>query len=140
LTFALELRGASRVYGNYVALHPIDLSVNTGKFLAILRPSGSGKTTLLRLVSGFVAPSAGTIILDGVNITTLPIFARQCNTVFQDYALFPHLCVTDNIAYGLSVRRRSKAEVAKKVRDIIATVGLSEFARRNPSQLSGGQG
>lgn len=136
---ALALHNVSKRYDDFVALAPTDLAVAGGEFLTLLGPSGSGKTTLLRLVGGFVAPTDGRIVLDGQDITRMPIFDRPCNTVFQDYALFPHMRVRDNVAFGLSVRHHPKAEIGAKVLDILKSVGLEGFEDRYPSQLSGGQ-
>ena len=136
---ALVLEGVSKTYGTFTALRPTDLTVPEREFLAVLGPSGSGKTTLLRLVGGFAAPTTGRVLLDGEDITARAIFDRPCNTVFQDYALFPHMRVRKNVGYGLSVRGHPRSEIAGKVDRILATVGLEEFADRYPAQLSGGQ-
>lgn len=136
---ALTLHGVSKKYDDFVALAPTDLTVAGGEFLTLLGPSGSGKTTLLRLVGGFATPTDGRIVLDGQDITRMPIFDRPCNTVFQDYALFPHMKVRNNVAFGLSVRHRPKTEIGTRVLDILKSVGLEGFEDRYPSQLSGGQ-
>ncbi|MCP4381525.1 MAG: ABC transporter ATP-binding protein [Hyphomicrobiales bacterium] len=136
---SLILRGVSKTYGDFTAVAPTDLEVPDGEFLALLGPSGSGKTTVLRLIGGFVRPSTGHVFLDGQDITDLPIFDRPCNTVFQDYALFPHMRVRDNIAFGLSVRHRPRSEIGERVEKILASVGLESLKDRYPSQLSGGQ-
>ncbi len=135
----LSLRGVEKRYSDIVALKPLSIEVPAGTFLSVLGPSGSGKTTVLRLIGGFTEPSGGSIHLGGEDITHLPIFQRPCNTVFQDYALFPHLTVAQNVAYGLSVRGRPRAEIAAKVEEILAVVGLETMAGRAPSRLSGGQ-
>ena len=135
----LELQGLEKRYGDVTALHPLSLKVEPGTFLTVLGPSGSGKTTVLRLIGGFTSPSGGRVLLGGQDITTLPIFRRPSNTVFQDYALFPHLNVSDNAGYGLSVRGQPAGEIKKKVDEILAVVGLETFSKRMPSQLSGGQ-
>ncbi len=135
----LEMESVSKRYGEIVALDPLTLDVDPGTFLSVLGPSGSGKTTVLRLIGGFTAPSSGRIRLGGQDITDLPIFQRPSNTVFQDYALFPHLSVAANVGYGLSVRGRPAGEIKHKVEEILAVVGLETMAGRAPAQLSGGQ-
>ncbi|WP_119271095.1 ABC transporter ATP-binding protein [Taklimakanibacter deserti] len=135
----ITLAGVSKVYGPVEVLKPIDLAVKDGEFLTLLGPSGSGKTTILRLIGGFTPPSGGRILLDGEDISRLPIFARPLNTVFQDYALFPHMTVAQNVGFGLRVRKRPKAEVARRVAEVLSVVGLTDKARRFPSDLSGGQ-
>jgi spermidine/putrescine transport system ATP-binding protein len=137
--FALSLDSIEKRYGDIVALKPLSLDVPGGTFLSVLGPSGSGKTTVLRLIGGFTQASGGRVRLGGEDITDLPIFRRPCNTVFQDYALFPHLSVAQNVGYGLSVRKQPKAEISRKVEEILAVVGLETMAGRAPAQLSGGQ-
>jgi spermidine/putrescine transport system ATP-binding protein len=137
--FDLTLAALEKRYGDIVALKPLSLDVPGGTFLSVLGPSGSGKTTVLRLIGGFSEPTGGRILLGGEDITHRPIFQRPCNTVFQDYALFPHLSVAANVGYGLSVRGRPKTEIAAKVEEILVVVGLEAMAGRAPSQLSGGQ-
>ncbi|WP_232375562.1 ABC transporter ATP-binding protein [Mesorhizobium comanense] len=135
----LLLRAISKTYGGEHALHPTDLEVKNGEFLTILGPSGSGKTTILRLVGGFARASSGRIVLDGEDITELPSSKRPCNTVFQDYALFPHKTAADNVGYGLMVRGIPAQKTAAKVSEALRFVGLEGMARKYPSQLSGGQ-
>lgn len=135
----LELRDISKRYGDTEVLHPISLDVANGEFLTLLGPSGSGKTTVLRLVGGFTGPSGGTIRFDGTDITQRPANRRPFNTVFQDYALFPHMTVIENVGYGPLVQRRDKAAAAKLVAETLEIVGLSGFRDRYPAQLSGGQ-
>jgi spermidine/putrescine transport system ATP-binding protein len=135
----LSLDRLHKSYGDIIALNPLSLDVPAGTFLSVLGPSGSGKTTVLRLIGGFSRPSGGRVRLGGEDITDLPIFRRPCNTVFQDYALFPHLTVAQNVGYGLSVRGKPRAEIARKVEEILAVVGLETMAGRAPAQLSGGQ-
>ena len=135
----LELAGVSRIYGKVPALLPTDLRVEAGEFLTIVGPSGSGKSTLLRLIGGFVAPTAGRILIGGADVTHAAIYDRPCNTVFQDYALFPHMRVNENVAFGLSVRGIPRAQANARVSKILDTVGLSGFEDRYPAQLSGGQ-
>ena len=113
MTPAIELRATRRAFGSVVALDSVSLTIAPGEFFALLGPSGSGKTTCLRLIAGFDQPDSGTILLDGEDVTNTPPFARNVNTVFQDYALFPHMTVAENVAYGLRVRgiaaRRARA-------------------------------
>ena len=135
----LELKSVSKSFGATAVLANIELAVADGEFITILGPSGSGKTTILRMIGGFTAPSSGAILLEGRDITRLPINRRPFNTVFQDYALFPHMSVAGNVAYGLMVRGRSRKEIAKRVGEVLALVHLSELAERYPAQLSGGQ-
>lgn len=135
----LQLRSVSKAYGQTPILHSIDLDVRDGEFITILGPSGSGKTTILRMIGGFTAPSGGQILLDGRDIASLAINRRPFNTVFQDYALFPHLTVEANIGYGLVVRGTARAEIAARVKDAIDLVRLGALGARYPSQLSGGQ-
>ncbi len=135
----LTLRSVTKSYGGTAILHGVDLDVRDGEFITILGPSGSGKTTILRLIGGFTAPAGGEIRLDGQDITGVPINRRPFNTVFQDYALFPHLTVEANVAYGLVVRGTPRAEVTKRVADALELVSLGPFGKRYPAQLSGGQ-
>jgi putative spermidine/putrescine transport system ATP-binding protein len=122
-----------------VAVDGVDLEIADGEFFSMLGPSGSGKTTTLRLIAGFELPSEGRIWLHGVDVTQKPPFERDVNTVFQDYALFPHMTVGDNVAYGLTVRKVAKPERERRVGDALAMVRLSGYERRKPGQLSGGQ-
>ena len=121
------------------AVAGIDLEVYEGEFFSMLGPSGSGKTTTLRMIAGFELPSEGRIVLHGVDVTTVPPFDRDVNTVFQDYALFPHMTVVDNVAYGLMVRKVAKAERATRVTEALRMVRLEGYEKRKPGQLSGGQ-
>ena len=122
-----------------VAVDGVDLEVARGEFFTMLGPSGSGKTTTLRMIAGFEAPDAGTVELAGRDVTGLPPYDREVNTVFQDYALFPHMTVADNIEYGLRVRGVDKAERAKRRADALEMVRLHGLDARKPSELSGGQ-
>ena len=122
-----------------VAVDGIDLDVYDGEFFSMLGPSGSGKTTTLRMIAGFELPSEGRILLHGEDVTTIPPFDRDVNTVFQDYALFPHMTVGDNVGYGLVVRKVAKAERLARVADALRMVRLEGYERRKPGQLSGGQ-
>jgi putative spermidine/putrescine transport system ATP-binding protein len=136
---ALRLKGLSRRFGAVVAVDAIDLVIDEGEFFTLLGPSGSGKTTLLRLIAGFERPDAGQIELGGRDVTWVPPYGRDTNTVFQDYALFPHMTVAENIGYGLRVKRIGRDERRKRVAEALAMVRLSGLAGRRPNQLSGGQ-
>jgi len=136
---AVVCTGLTRIYGTQAALDGVSLTVPDGSFFALLGPSGSGKTTLLRAIAGFVRPNAGTIAIGGEAVDALPAHRRGLGMVFQSYALFPHLTVRDNVAFGLDVRGRAKREVDDRVRDMLALVQLEAYAARKPRQLSGGQ-
>ncbi|HEV8696750.1 MAG TPA: ABC transporter ATP-binding protein [Candidatus Limnocylindrales bacterium] len=138
-TAAVRLEGVEKRYGDIVAVAGIDLDVRDGEFFSMLGPSGSGKTTTLRMIAGFEQPTVGRVLLHGRDVTKVPPFDRDVNTVFQDYALFPHLSVGDNVAYGLMVRKIPKAERATRVADALRMVRLEGYDRRRPAQLSGGQ-
>ncbi|CAM3688915.1 Spermidine/putrescine import ATP-binding protein PotA [Bordetella sputigena] len=135
----IELRQVSKRYGGVQALHPVDLSVRKGEFVTLLGASGSGKTTLLNLIAGMVPPSTGRIVIEGRDVTTSPPSKRQLGMVFQNYALMPHMTVFENIAFPLRVRRLSRTEIERKVRDVLALVRLPDLAARKPRELSGGQ-
>jgi len=139
MTAAIELRNASRRFGSVVALDGVSLTIAPGEFFALLGPSGSGKTTCLRLIAGFDRPDSGSIWLDGVDVTGLPPHQRNVNTVFQDYALFPHMSVSENVAYALRVRGVAAAERQQRAREMLSLVQLESFGERRPAQLSGGQ-
>ena len=136
---ALKLVGVRKNYGQVVAVDGVDLEVNDGEFFTLLGPSGSGKTTLLRLIAGFERPDAGRIELEGRDITSMPPYLRNTNTVFQDYALFPHMSVAENIGYGLKVRGVPRTAREKRVERALDMVRLAGLGRRRPNQLSGGQ-
>jgi putative spermidine/putrescine transport system ATP-binding protein len=125
--------------GEVVAVDGVDLEIGDGEFFSMLGPSGSGKTTTLRMIAGFELPTAGRVFLSGVDVTNRPPFERDVNTVFQDYALFPHMTVGDNVAYGLTVRKVAKPERERRVGDALAMVRLTGYEKRKPGQLSGGQ-
>ena len=135
----VALRGVTKRFGESAAVDGVDLDVESGEFFTLLGPSGSGKTTLLRLIAGFERLDAGTIGLHGTDVSGLPPHQRRVNTVFQDYALFPHYTVRENVEYGLRVRHVRKAERRSRADASLAMVQLAEFADRKPSQLSGGQ-
>ena len=136
---AVRLRGLSRSFGAVTAVHPIDLDIPRGDFLAILGPSGCGKTTLLRMMGGFVEPSAGRIEVNGADITHLGPEHRPINMVFQGYGLFPHMNARQNIGYGLRLKKIDSAAIARRVADAMALVRLDGYEDHMPSQLSGGQ-
>src|SRR5499427_10333365 len=136
---AVHVSGLRKRYGDVVALAGVDLVIGAGEFFTLLGPSGSGKTTLLRLIAGFERPDAGRIELGGTDVTRVPPYSRNVNTVFQDYALFPHMTVAQNIEYGLRVRRVAKAGRREKVDRALEMVRLTGLGDRKPAQLSGGQ-
>jgi putative spermidine/putrescine transport system ATP-binding protein len=138
-TPAIQFENVSRHFGDVRAVDQVNLEIRDGEFFSMLGPSGSGKTTCLRMIAGFDRPTAGNIFLYGQDVSNLPPYERNVNTVFQDYALFPHMNVADNIAYGLMVKKVPKAERIKRVEEMLELVRLSGFAERKPSQLSGGQ-
>ena len=135
----IEIRNLAKSFGNVKAVDDISIDIESGEFITLLGPSGSGKTTVLRMIAGFEDPDAGSIKLNGEDITHLPPFDRDVNTVFQDYALFPHMSVQENVEYGLRTRKVPKAERAKQALEAIASVKLEETVNRLPHQLSGGQ-
>jgi len=139
MTAAIEFRDVSRVFGEVHAVDRVSLTVQAGEFFAMLGPSGSGKTTCLRLIAGFEAPDGGRVLMDGRDITDDPPYLRDVNTVFQDYALFPHMTVGDNVGYGLIVRKVPGKERRERVADALRMVRLTGYDDRRPSQLSGGQ-
>src|SRR5213595_203276 len=138
-TPALKIQGVRKSYGQVVAVAGVDLVVDEGEFFTLLGPSGSGKTTLLRLIAGFERPDAGRIELGGRDVTSVPPYLRDTNTVFQDYALFPHMSVAENIAYGLRVKGVAKPARERRVHRALQMVRLEGLGLRRPNQLSGGQ-
>ena len=136
---AIELRGVSKSFGSVDAVRDVSLEVRDGEFLTLLGPSGSGKTTVLRMIAGFELPTSGVILLSGNDVSNEPAFKRDVNTVFQDYALFPHMTVAMNVEYGMRVRKTAKDERVTRRDDALRMVRLAELADRMPSQLSGGQ-
>lgn len=135
----LELKNISKNFDNFAAISSVNLSIFKGEFITLLGPSGSGKTTLLQMIAGFTQPTEGNIVLFGKDISSLPSNKRNMGFVFQDYALFPHMNVFQNIAYPLKVRKKSKAEIEKQVEETMDLVQLKDFRHRKPSELSGGQ-
>jgi len=135
----LQVRAMNHSYGDVVALAGIDLEIADNEFFALLGPSGCGKTTLLRSIAGFETPTSGEILLDGADLTAMPAHKRPVNMMFQSYALFPHMTVEANVAYGLESEGVGKAEVKRRVAETLDTVGLASFAKRRPAKLSGGQ-
>jgi putative spermidine/putrescine transport system ATP-binding protein len=138
-TVKLHVRGISKAYGDTTVLGPIELKVVAGELLAVLGPSGSGKTTLLQIICGLVEPSGGQLIIDGRDETDNSADKRDIGVVFQNYALFPHLTVRENVAFPLQMRRVPAAEIRSRAEATLAMVGLSDFAHRFPRELSGGQ-
>ena len=136
---AVQLDAVRKVFGETEAVAGVDLDIADGEFFSMLGPSGSGKTTTLRMIAGFEQPTSGRILLHGHDVTGVPPFDRDVNTVFQDYALFPHMNVADNVGYGLMVRRVDRSERERRVTDALRMVRLAGFGGRKPSQLSGGQ-
>jgi spermidine/putrescine transport system ATP-binding protein len=136
---SIELRGVSKRFGDQVALYPLDLHIHAGEFFCLLGPSGCGKTTTLNLIGGFVKASSGEILIEGRRADKVPPYKRNVNTVFQNYALFPHLSVSDNIAFGLKMAGVSRRAAGPRVREALTLVGLERYAERFPAQLSGGQ-
>jgi spermidine/putrescine transport system ATP-binding protein len=137
--FDVELVGVTKRFGDQTAVDDVDLQVRQGEFLSLLGPSGCGKTTTLRLIAGFERPDAGEIRIGGQDVASLPPYRRPVNTVFQSYALFPHLSVVDNVAYGLKQRGLKRRDRAKKARELLDLVHLGGVEARKPRQLSGGQ-
>ncbi|MBC8794096.1 MAG: polyamine ABC transporter ATP-binding protein [Tagaea sp. CACIAM 22H2] len=135
----IRLSGVAKSFGGAAAVDGVDLEIGEGEIFCLLGPSGCGKTTLLRLIGGFEAPDAGTVELDGKDVTQVPPWARPVNTVFQSYALFPHLDVARNVRFGLETLDMTDAERDARVAEMLALVKLGDFAKRRPSQLSGGQ-
>jgi putative spermidine/putrescine transport system ATP-binding protein len=136
---AIRLSGLRKSYGEVTALDGVDLTINSGEFFTMLGPSGSGKTTLLRVIAGFERPDAGTVELQGEDVTTRPPYDRDVNTVFQDYALFPHMSVADNVEYGLRIHKVDRSTRRTRALDTLAMVGLEGLGKRKPAELSGGQ-
>jgi len=139
LAAEVSVEACRKTYGDVVAVDNVDLKVGAGEFFTLLGPSGSGKTTTLRMIAGFEQPDAGRITLGGEDITRRPPYARDVNTVFQDYALFPHMSVAENVGYGLKVKGVPRSERSRQVAEVLEMVRLAEYGGRKPVQLSGGQ-
>ncbi|WP_198670489.1 ABC transporter ATP-binding protein [Oceanicella sp. SM1341] len=139
MSAVVSLRGLGRRFGVYEAVSDVSLDLEEGEFFALLGPSGCGKTTLLRMIAGFESPTSGRIALDGADMTSLPPHRRPVNLMFQSYALFPHMSVRANVAYGLEMERLPRAEIARRVDEILETAELTALATRRPAELSGGQ-
>jgi spermidine/putrescine transport system ATP-binding protein len=135
----ISVEHVTKRFGDFVATHDMSFAIGAGEFFAMLGPSGCGKTTMLRMIAGFEEPTSGTIRLDGQEMAGVPPYRRPVNTVFQNYALFPHLSVFDNVAFGPRIRGDDKADVERRVKRMIEVVRLGDLAQRMPSQLSGGQ-
>ncbi|MGY2700568.1 MULTISPECIES: sulfate/molybdate ABC transporter ATP-binding protein [unclassified Nocardioides] len=136
---SIEVKGVSKRFGDFVALDDVNVSLPTGQLTALLGPSGGGKSTLLRIIAGLDSADTGTVTIAGTEATHLPPQKRNVGFVFQHYAVFKHMTVAKNVAFGLEIRKRPKAEIAAKVDELLRLVHLSQFAHRLPSQLSGGQ-
>ncbi len=135
----LEIRNLAKRYGDFYAVRDVSLSIEDGEFLVLLGPSGCGKTTTLRMVAGFIEPSAGEVRLGGQDVTLLPPWRRNAGMVFQSYALFPHLTVAQNVAFGLEMRKLARPDIERRVEEVLALVRLAGYGDRLPRQLSGGQ-
>ena len=135
----VRLEGVKKSFGDKTIIHDLDLDIFEGEFLTLLGPSGCGKTTVLRIISGLETVTRGRVILDGLDVTNIPAAKRPVNTIFQNFALFPHLTVWDNVAFGLKIRKVARTEIEKRVKSALRTVHLSGYEDRFPSQLSGGQ-
>ncbi len=139
MTIALRLLNINKTYADILALSDINLEINDGEFFSLLGPSGSGKTTCLKVIAGFELPDTGKIDLFGKDVSSIPPFKRDVNTVFQDYALFPHMNVKDNVAYSLKIKKVSTNRQEELISEILSTVKLLGYETRKPSELSGGQ-
>ncbi|MFT4146175.1 MAG: ABC transporter ATP-binding protein [Mobilitalea sp.] len=135
----VEIKNVNKVYADNHVVHDLNLTIYEGEFLTMLGPSGCGKTTILRMIGGFEIPTSGEIVVEGENVEDKEPFERNVNTVFQSYALFPHLTIFNNIAYGLKMKKVNKAEIKKRVQTMLELVQLNGYDKRYPSQLSGGQ-
>jgi spermidine/putrescine transport system ATP-binding protein len=142
-TPAIELRGVVKEFRSHgesvIAVRDMDVAIAEGEFFSLLGPSGCGKTTTMRIIAGFEDPTQGTVHLHGADVTLIPPHKRDVNMVFQSYALFPHMNVFDNVAFGLRRKKTAKKEVEERVTEILAIVGLEGYAKRRPRQMSGGQ-
>jgi len=136
---SVEIVGVTKRFGSFTAVNDVSLTIRRGEFFSLLGPSGCGKTTLLRMIAGFEQPEMGKLLLHGEDITRLPPNERKVNTIFQSYALFPHMTLWDNIAYGLRIARRSRQEIKAEVEKMLALIQMEEHAYKKPDQISGGQ-
>lgn len=136
---SVELRGVGKKFGDFVALRDVDFEIRAGEFMTFLGPSGCGKTTCLRLISGFDTPTEGRVLIGGEDVTGHPPYRRNVNQVFQSYALFPHLNIYENIAFGLKMKGVSAADIKRRVDRVVEMVSLEQFVNRKPTQMSGGQ-
>ena len=135
----IKVQSVSKHFGDFTAVDSVDLEIYKGELFSLLGGSGCGKTTLLRMLAGFETPSSGSIYIDGVDMTNVPPYERPVNMMFQSYALFPHMTVEKNVAYGLQRDGIEKSEITRRVDEMLAMVELTQFAKRKPHQLSGGQ-
>jgi len=136
---SLEIAGVTKRFGSFTAVNNVSLSIRPGEFFSLLGPSGCGKTTLLRMIAGFEQPDEGRLVLDGEDITALPPNERKVNTIFQSYALFPHMTLWDNIAYGLKIAGRSRRDIEQEVGKMLHLIQMEDHAYKKPDQISGGQ-
>ncbi len=136
---AVELRNVSKLFGDVAAVDDVSIEIVDGEFFSLLGPSGCGKTTTLRMIAGFELPSLGDVLIQGQSVGAVPPYRRNVNTVFQSYALFPHLTVEQNVAFGLQMKRVAQADITRRVAEALQMVRLDGFAHRRPRQLSGGQ-
>lgn len=137
--FSIVIDGVTKRFGSFTAVNKVSVSIRRGEFFSLLGPSGCGKTTLLRMIAGFEQPDEGRLLLNGEDITRLPPNERKVNTIFQSYALFPHMTLWDNIAYGLRIARRSRTEIKTEVEKMLALIQMEDQAYKKPHQISGGQ-
>lgn len=137
--FSIEIVDVTKRFGSFTAVDNVSVSIRRGEFFSLLGPSGCGKTTLLRMIAGFEQPEIGKILLNGEDITSLDPNERKVNTIFQNYALFPHMNLWDNIAYGLKIARRSKSDIKTEVEKMLHLIQMEEHAYKKPDQISGGQ-
>lgn len=137
--YDVEFQNVTRKFGQFIAVDDVSFGIRKGEFFSMLGPSGSGKTTCLRMVAGFQDTTSGRVLLEGVDVTGIPPYKRNVNTVFQDYALFPHMTVAENVGYGLKIKKTATKEIEQRVADMLAMVRLPDVGNRKPSELSGGQ-
>jgi spermidine/putrescine transport system ATP-binding protein len=135
---SVRLEGVTKAFGDFVAVRDLNLEIAQGEFFTMLGPSGCGKTTTLRMIAGFEQPTSGAVKIDGADVAGLPAHQRPTNTVFQSYALFPHLSVGENVSFGLERKKIDKAEIERRVKSELDRVGLTAEINRRPNQLSGG--